>query len=120
MVELFNIKLDGNIISCDYSPEHSGKVGKIAVNTDTEEIVAKEYSEYDKGITLYTAQVISKLMELFCSGEPIPEKVVSVFFNCNTDVSCHSRRRCKSRYYELNRSDKNAFRKEPRAVYDKL
>lgn len=80
MVELFNIKLDGNIISCDYSPEHSGKVGKIAVNTDTGEIVTKEYSEYDKGMTLFTSQVIAKLMELFRSGEPIPEKAVSVFY----------------------------------------
>lgn len=80
MVELFNIQADDNYISCDYSPEQSGLIGSVTVNVDTEEVERVDYSEYEYGKKMYVAHVRAKLMEIFISGKPIPEKAIAQWF----------------------------------------
>ena len=80
MVELINIKLNGNVISCDYIPEQSGMEGTVFVDTKSEEISKVNYSEYEYGKKMYVAHVRSKLIELFLAGNPIPNSATSIWF----------------------------------------
>ena len=80
MVELYNIVLLDNLISCEYSPEHSEIWGKVLVNTDTGEIESVDYSSYEYGKKMYVAQVRAKLMKLFQAGNSIPRASTAIFF----------------------------------------
>ena len=46
MVKLFNIQLQGKVISCDYTPENSELAGHIEIDTNSEEIINIQYSNY--------------------------------------------------------------------------
>lgn len=80
MVEIFNIKVDENLISCNYSPEDSGLAGKVVVDVNSEEITDIEYSKYIYGKKMYVAHVRKKLMDLFKSESPIPDKVTATWY----------------------------------------
>lgn len=80
MVKLFNISLSGNIITCDYEPEHTGKIGKVSVDTNAREIVDVVYSEYEYGKKTYVAHVRSKLLELLNSSQPIPKEAYRIWY----------------------------------------
>lgn len=80
MVEIFNIQINENIISCDYSPERSGLYGKVSVDVNSEEITDIKYSEYKYGKKTYVAFVRRKLLELVKSDNPIPNKTASTWY----------------------------------------
>lgn len=47
MVKLFNILLNGNTISCDYTPENSKQAGHVSMNINTKELTNISYYKYE-------------------------------------------------------------------------
>lgn len=80
MVHLFNISIENNIASCDYTPETSDKVGHVVVDLKTEEVSRVDYSEYEFGKGMYVAHVRSKLLELFKSSEAVPKETTAIWY----------------------------------------
>ncbi len=80
MVEITNIVINGNTISCNYDPEKSGKLGIISVDIETEEIIAINYSDYEYGKKMYAAHVRSKLIEALKSKKEIPSVLKAVWY----------------------------------------
>ena len=80
LVKLFNIILIDNVITCDYAPEDSDKIGKVSVDVNTLEIVDIVYSEYEFGKKTYVAHVRSKLSELLDSKQPIPKETYAIWY----------------------------------------
>lgn len=80
MVKLFNIQLQGKVISCDYTPENSELAGHIEIDTNSEEITNIQYSNYQYGKKMYVSQARQKLIEIFKSGEPFPKQTVSIWY----------------------------------------
>lgn len=80
MVHLFNIFVEADNISCDYEPEKSGKIGHVTVNTETEEIVKVDYSQYEYGKKMYVAQVRAKLAELLRQKDHIPSETFALWY----------------------------------------
>lgn len=80
MVELINIKRNRDIISCDYIPENSGKVGKVSVDIKSQEVNDFQYSEYEYGKNMYVAHVRAKLVELLNTAEKIPSKATAIWY----------------------------------------
>lgn len=81
MLEIFNIILTDDTISCEYIPERTGKPGKIIVDLKSEEIIEVIPSEYESDCKrpVYAGQARAKLMSVYRSGE-IPERAESWFF----------------------------------------
>jgi hypothetical protein len=82
MVEIFDIVVDDieNTISCSYSPENSGLCGTIVINTLSGEVINIEFSQYEYGKEMYVALVKSKLIELFKSDKPMPNRATAMCF----------------------------------------
>lgn len=75
MLEMFNIILTDDTISCEYIPERTGKPGKITVDLKSGEAIEFINSEYEKGRkrSVYAEQAYGKLMEIYQNKEEIPE-----------------------------------------------
>jgi len=62
MLRLRNIKVSGNIVEAEYSPESSGVWGHISVDVKNEEIVhAEEISDYGES---YRGHALWKLIDI--------------------------------------------------------
>ena len=79
MVKLFNISLNKNTISCDYTPENCTQAGHIAMDINTKEIINIEYSDYDYGKNFYVSHVRRKLAEIINLPE-IPKETISIWY----------------------------------------
>ena len=80
MVHLFNISVNDDTVSCDYTPETSNDVGHVDVDITSEEITNVQFSEYEYGKSMYVAHVRSKLLELVKLSEPIPSEATAIWF----------------------------------------
>ena len=80
VVHLFNILLNGNEISCDYTPETSDKAGHVVMDTENYEMKDVTFSDYEYGKKMYVSQVCSKLEKLLVSKNSIPEEITAVWF----------------------------------------
>ena len=80
MVQLYNISLDGEIISCDYEPENSGKKGHISVDANSYEVTGIVFSDYEYGKKMYVSHVRSKLVELLNSSDSLPNAVTAIWY----------------------------------------
>lgn len=79
MVKLFNILLNGNTISCDYTPENSKQAGHLSMNINTKELTNISYSKYEYGKKLYVSHVRKKLAEIINMAE-LPKEVVAIWY----------------------------------------
>lgn len=70
MVKLFNILLNGNTISCDYTPENSKQAGHVSMNINTKELTDISYSKYEYG---------KKLAEIINMAE-LPNEAVAIWY----------------------------------------
>lgn len=80
MVKIKNIKISGDIISCDYYPENTNLRGYIAYNVKTDEIEQYEPSQYYANGRVYTSHVVWKLRELYKNEDEIPAEAYSVWY----------------------------------------
>lgn len=80
MVKIYNIELNGNIISCDYLPEDSKLQGHIEVNIKTEEIETVVYSKYEYAKKMYASFARRKLIDVYKNGELFPDKIISMWY----------------------------------------
>ncbi len=80
MVHLFNISVQNNEISCDYTPEHSEKIGHVVVDTESLEVKKVEFSAYEYGKKMYVAHVRQKLEEIYTSGKTIPKEAAVIWY----------------------------------------
>ena len=74
MLRLRNIKVSGNIVEAEYSPESSGVWGHISVDVNNEEIIHSEevsgYSEF------YRWHAFWKLIDIVKSHSDVKECIV--------------------------------------------
>lgn len=80
MVKLFNIQLQGKVISCDYLPEDSKLQGHIEVNIKTEEIETVVYSKYEYAKKMYASFARRKLIDIYKDGKPFPDQAASMWY----------------------------------------
>ena len=79
MVKLFNILLNGNTISCDYTPENSKQAGHVSMNINTKELTNISYSKYEYEKNYIVSHVRKKLAEIINMAE-LPKEVVAIWY----------------------------------------
>lgn len=80
MVDIFNIKRENNVVSCNYIPENSGKIGAVEIDAETFEVINVDYSDYEYGKKLFVSEVRAKIEELLKLNKPLPTDAKSICF----------------------------------------
>lgn len=80
MVNIFNIALQGDTVSCNYTPEDSDLAGYVEIDIETHEVKNVKYSSYEYGKKMYISQVRSKISELLNSDKSLPKQAKVVWY----------------------------------------
>ena len=76
MLKLKNIKLIDGIISADYEPENSGKIGKISIDANSGRVIEMQLAETDKEFPLYVDKALDWLQEARRMGNLPQERTI--------------------------------------------
>lgn len=79
MLKLKNIKKNNGIISAEYDPEDSGKIGSITVDIESEKMIESNASELDNEFPIYLNHAITALLEMK-DDEEIPEEKLVMWY----------------------------------------
>lgn len=76
MLKLKNIKRNNGIISAEYDPENSGKVGAVSIDVENGKVVESVVSSYDADFPIYLNHAIESLKKLKDDPKLPQEKLV--------------------------------------------
>lgn len=76
MLKLKNIKKNNGIISAEYDPEDSGKIGSISIDIESGKTIESNVSELDNEFPIYLNHAIDALLEMKDKEEMPEERLV--------------------------------------------
>lgn len=80
MVKITNIKIDENIVSCNYYPEDGDKYGFISYDMENDKYIDRICSDEGKNEDMYIGHAIHKVIQIVQEKKEIPKEAYSVWY----------------------------------------
>lgn len=79
MVYLTQIDKQNGTISCNYSPENSGEIGRLSIDVATGDFLEAQKTAFDLDTDIYIAKAKFKLLDLALRGF-VPAKSIVAWY----------------------------------------